>query len=681
MQHMVDRELLLGFIDESLDMLDEVDSLLVKLEAGGAQRELISAIFRPIHSIKGNAAYFGLMKIKKLSHRLEDLLDRVREGFIAVDSEIVDILLPGVDLLRNMFITVRTSDSEMSDGEKLQAVLGEIDRVLTGGKNLQSVDVTQLIPLCEKLQNLVGGEAKSLVEKIIQLVSTTDSKTYETPAECELVTSFIALLHTDTDGETILERIDELEKQLPSKAAIVRDMRECADTFLHAGIGLDELALSILEEKAHLLSSVSKSSDSSQSNVASKKESEGNFKEGYTKSSDSAKTLRITESVLDEFLSYVGELLEAEELFRGIVHKLTDSGIEHSLLKDIQNIIFQFERISGMLRKSVMKIRKVEASQLFRKVPRLVRDISKKLGKKIIIQSIGEELLIDKSYVDLLDAPLTHIVRNSVDHGIELPQDRKNSGKSETGTIRIELSENEKEITLSIGDDGRGLNLEGLRQKALSMELIKEGEQLSEEATIDLIFSSGVSTAEAITDVSGRGVGMDVVKRAIEGCGGAIHVHSLYGQGCRFSILLPRNVTTQIIDGYVVGSGSGETYIFPLSTVVESFSFNSVEVTDVAERGKLLKRRDSVYPLFFLDDILEVAKEPVQKGLVVLFTHGHQKCCIVVSDIIGIQKVVKKDIDGTSIKTPLFDGAAITGSNKISMVLNPEYLANSLTTL
>jgi len=546
----VNQDLLRGFIDESSDGLTSVDGLLVKLENNPQDLNLVNSVFRPIHSLKGNAAYFGMMKIKTMAHTLENLLDMVRKGQRTVNRHLIDTLLPGIDSLRSMLAHVRNGEPEVSDPEAYQAII-------------------------------------SNVESLLQNAPTED----------------IAV----------------------SQAIMEDQPKGTPETNVHHD-----------------------------------------------------KTMRIPEQSLDDFLRCVGELLGVEEMLRHLTRQL-NSGIDLSIISaNFRDAVTQFEGISKELRTKIMEVRKVEAKVLLQKAPRLVRDVATQAGKKIQVTCHGEEVHIDKSYIDLLDAPLTHMVRNAADHGIESPAQRINNGKAEVGQILVAMSENSDNLQLIVQDDGAGLNYEGLQKKAVTLGIISPNTQLSKKDVVDLLFMSGVSTASQVTDVSGRGVGMDVVKRAIIDAGGQIDVESSPNAGTKFTVTLPRNASTQIFDGYIVRSFANDLFVLPISFVVEAFRMTSETISQVPGKGSMISRRDRVFPMYLLDKILGSSDvlthiDMAESMGILLNIKGHD-VVLAVQDIVGIQKVVNKQVEGHAFNHELFEGAAISGTGQVMMIVNMENL-------
>lgn len=544
-EYEVNRELLLGFLDESMEGLALVESLFVRLETEPGDMDNINAIFRPVHSLKGNSAYFGLMKVKELSHKMETVLDALRKNTLQVSGAVIDALLPGVDLLKAMLARVREGGSECAAPEELAAAIAALDNALSG---------------------------KSAAPVVQAPVKQKDAAT-------------------------------EPQKE---------------------------------------------------------------------------RTMRVSEGSIDSFLGHVGDLVVVEEMFAYLWKKLQVRNDD--ITKEFRQILHTFSALSNNLRTDILAIRKVEAATLLQKAPRVIRDIAAHSGKNITVTCRGDGLKIDKSYIDLLDAPLLHMARNAADHGIETPEKRAAAGKPKEGNICIELEEKENVLELSIRDDGNGLNYEAISRKAAALGLIAPGDALTDEMVTDLIFASGVSTAETVSDISGRGVGMDVVKRAVESAKGKITIVSVKGKGCTFSVSLPRNVSTRILDGYLVRSGGGEIYVLPMGSVVEAFSADRKELSSVAGKGRMALRHGKLMPVVALGEKLAGhgavgARFPHpenggDKMTMVCVKAGKNLCAISVDGILGVQKIVAKPVLGVAVENNIFDGAAMLGDGRVAMIIS-----------
>jgi len=392
------------------------------------------------------------------------------------------------------------------------------------------------------------------------------------------------------------------------------------------------------------------------------------------------KTMRISEKNIDSFLAYVGELVVVQEMFKYLQRNIMSSGLEKSIQSNFKRILENFDVLADQLQSSILSIRMVPINTVLQKVPRIVNDVAGKSGKKIKVTITGEKLKIDKSYVELLDAPVVHMIRNSVDHGIESPEERKQKGKDETGHVQLIAEETDEVLVLTIVDDGRGINFDAIKNKAVELGIIKPDESLKQENLVDLLFQSGVSTAEKVTDISGRGVGMDVVKSNIDSAGGLISIETTPGQGTTSRITLPKNITTQIINGFIVGI-SNETYVLPLNKINESFVPKKSEISTVTGKGEVLNRRGQILPLIRLSNIIggNVAKDgdDDKEEVFIAIEINNKLYALVVDQIVGIHKVVVKSVTGLPTQENIFSGAALMGDGTVSMIIDIDKLSTA----
>lgn len=386
--------------------------------------------------------------------------------------------------------------------------------------------------------------------------------------------------------------------------------------------------------------------------------------------------MRVAESAIDTFLHYVGELVVVGDMFRHLQTRVVGTpGTTQSLAREFRRANETFTGLSNQLQRSIMSIRKVPVKPLVQKVPRLVRDLSQAIGKEIDAVTEGETVQVDKSLLDLLDAPLVHMVRNAVDHGIEPPERREAAGKSRRGAVTVSFSEAGSHIILGVSDDGAGLDLDAIRRKAESLGLIPPGAQLGEQDIVNFIFASGLSTAQKVTDISGRGVGMDVVKRAIEEAGGSISVSTTPGRGSSFRIRLPKGVTTQIVGGYLVRAG-GSTYVLPLERVRETFRARPDERQTIGGRGMCIMRRGQIMHLQDLGEALsqESSPWPARGVPIVVVESNRRTLALAVEAVIGVQKVVIRRLAGLPPGAPMLSGAALLGDGHLALVLDLDLL-------
>jgi len=393
------------------------------------------------------------------------------------------------------------------------------------------------------------------------------------------------------------------------------------------------------------------------------------------------KSMRVAETAIDTFLHYVGELVVVGDMFRHLQTRVVATPGMGTLAREFRRANETFAGLSNQLQRSIMGIRRVPVKPLAQKVPRLVRDVAQAIGKEIDSVIEGETVQVDKSLLDLLDAPLTHMVRNSVDHGIETPEKREAAGKPRRGTVTVSFAEAGSHVILSVSDDGAGLNLEAIRKKGESIGLIAPGAPLQEADIVNLIFASGLSTAQKVTDISGRGVGMDVVKRAIEEAGGSINVSTTTGKGSSFRIKMPKGVTTQIVGGYLVRAG-GSTYVLPLERVRETFRARPDDRQSLAGRGRCLMRRGQVVPLQELGEVLACRAEtwPARGLPVVVVEANRRQLALAVEAVIGVQKVVIRRLAGLPPGAPMLSGAALLGDGHLALVLDLDQLHAAIET-
>ena len=386
-------------------------------------------------------------------------------------------------------------------------------------------------------------------------------------------------------------------------------------------------------------------------------------------------TMRVPEQSIDTFLHYVGELVVVGDMYRHLQARVLADPSLQELARQFRRANETFSGLSNQLQKSIMGIRKVPLRPLTQKIPRMVRDLSQAIGKEVNLEIVGEDLDVDKSLIDLLDAPLTHMIRNGIDHGIETPEARDAIGKDPIGTLKVSFEENSGFIVLSIKDDGAGLNLEAIRGKALELGMIQEGATLEKQDIVNMIFSSGVSTAETVTDISGRGVGMDVVRRAIEQAGGNIGVTTEAGLGSTFSISLPKGVTTQIVGGYLVKCGE-HTYVLPMDRVRETFRAKASDLKSVSGRGRCVIRREQVIPVAELNERLGGLEATWPRlGLPVVVVEANKRLlALVVDGVLGVHKVVIREMQGLPAEAPSVSGAALLGDGRLALVVDVDEL-------
>ncbi|MBI4800195.1 MAG: chemotaxis protein CheA, partial [Desulfarculus sp.] len=589
-----DEELLTGFVNEALEHLQSIEVNALLLEDTPEDQDVIGAVFRPFHTIKGVSGFLNLTDINHLAHALENMLDQARAGNLLLDSESIDVVLAGVDVLKQMILESQDAfqAKRMRRTFDTSALKARIEAVLSGGQDA-----------------LAGKEP-------------------EAPPTPKL-------------GEVMVER--GLVPQEAVEAAL-EEQRQHPDKAL--GTILVSKGAAEPSEVAEGLKAQRAMSQAASRQVQ-------------------AQEVKIDTTKLDNLLDMVGELVIAQSMVAANpkVQGLADRKLSADLA--------QLSRITTDLQKTTMAMRMVPIKQTFQKMVRVVRDTAKKQGKQIRLVLEGEGTEIDRNMVEKFYDPLVHMVRNSVDHGIEPAAERRATGKPEEGTVTLAAYHKGGAVCIEIRDDGKGLNRDKILAKALERGLVENAEGMSDEEVFHQIFKPGFSTAEVVTDISGRGVGMDIVQKTMEELRGKVEIKSLLGQGTTFTIGLP--LTLAIIDGMVV-EVAGERYILPTVAVVESLRPRREEYSTVQGRGEMIMIRGTLLPLVRLMDVVGIEgqhREPWETLVVVVEHHGMRRC-LLVDKLIGRQEVVIKSL-GESLKgVRVVAGGAIMGDGKVGLILDVE---------
>jgi two-component system chemotaxis sensor kinase CheA len=655
------------FIDESLDGLSTVSDLFVQLESDPGNTEIVQSIFRPVHSLKGNATYFGLMKVKLLAHSLETLLDLVRKGKIAPSPAIVSVLLKGTDELMAILGRVRKNGEETPDSTAFDQLIQEVNSASTAD------NISKEALWSELLQDLSAGGFHHLFHKAERLAQLSQPGIHVPKEVAAAQINECTQIKQKLKAKGSKLSINDIKGLFQSWQQNVEDPRAkqgiedavALVELLGNSIGLDDpITRESLLEKCDIIEKFSHDHQPA-ATIAPTSESQ-------QKSTD--KTMRIAESKIDAFLAHVGELLTIGEMYNHLHTTISNDKQQQVFSLEFRRVNEAFSELSRSLQTSIMNIRKVPLHPILQKLPRIIRDIATARNKQIETTVQGGEISVDKSIADIIEAPLVHMARNSADHGIETPDIRANQGKPTLGSVNIAITETAVAIILDISDDGQGLDFDRLTQKAVTMGIIEKNATLSEQDAINLIFQSGVSTANEVSEISGRGVGMDVVKRAIEGMGGSIKVVSQKGKGSTFTIAIPKTVSTQIFNGFIVLLNQNR-YVFPLDRIIRSFQSSTAVVISVVGKGLCVKDGDHCLPIVSLSKIFHnmnfVSKEnQFGRGMFVVLKNKTQSFAAHVDDIEGIQQVVLKNIDGLHTDDSIFQGGAIMGDGNVAMVVD-----------
>jgi two-component system chemotaxis sensor kinase CheA len=631
------------FFEESLEGLDAMETALLALDKGG-DTELVHSIFRAAHSIKGGAATFGFPEMAAFTHEAESLLDELREGRRAIDSAIVELLLRTVDCLRGMFDRAQAGQSLAdADSEDLrQQLAATVGRALpaTSSKSAAKTAAAAsgwLIEFRPHPGMLAGGneplrmlrELAGLGQlKVAALVDAVPALETLEPSECHLGWR-IELTGTATREAiaAVFEWVeDECDLRIESLATAAPD----AATAAVAPV----VATSAVEPAAAPRAGGAANAD--------------------------AGSVRVGIDKIDSMIDLVGELVITQAMLDQFREEF-----DPSRLALLQQGLAQLARHTRTLQERVMGIRMLPIGSVFNRFPRLVRDLSQKLGKQVKLDLVGEHTELDKTVLEKIGDPLVHLVRNAIDHGLETPDKRRAAGKGETGTLRLEAFHRGGTIVVEIVDDGAGLNREAIIGKALQKGLIKAGEQLSDSEVGELIFQPGFSTAAATTDLSGRGVGMDVVRRNVVDLGGHVAISSRPGNGTTFTITLP--LTLAIIDGLIAEVGQ-ERYIVPLTSIIESVQLRDGVVRTVAGKGELLYFREHYLPVVRLGEAFGCGG--AQDDMVIVVESDGTQMGLVVGALVGQQQVVVKSLEANYRRVEGISGATILADGSVALIVD-----------
>jgi len=631
------------FLTECEELLTDMEERLVDLSPETADSEKLNAIFRCAHSIKGGSGAFGLDYITHFTHVLEALLDAMREGKVLPTREAVDALLKSVDVVTQMVNAAK-------NGETPPADLG--------------ADVLLI------LKQFAGGDMPAGASGAVAVVASMPAGAQQwhvefTPQDDLFITGNEPLLILRE-----LERLGKMTVQVITKRVPVFESLNPEKCYLSWVIDLvtDKGEAAIREAfefvESHCTLTVVPLIERRQPR------DEHPVKQGvedHGRSAPSA-SIRVDLDKVDRLVNMVGELVITEAMIKAQVRELSPEQFA-GLMRGVDEL----SQHTRELQEAVMSVRMQPVKSIFSRMPRIVRDLSTQLAKNIVLEMDGENTEVDKTVIEQLSDPLMHMIRNSCDHGVEPPEKRTQNGKPAQGTIRLSAYHRGGRIIIEIRDDGAGINRDRVLDKAREKNLIAPDVNPTPEEIDHMIFMAGFSTAEVVTNVSGRGVGMDVVRRNIEGMGGTVHVENNPGKGSVFTVSLP--LTLAILDGMIVRVGS-EKYIIPITSIIETMRPKADEVRHVEGSADVINVRGEFVPIVYLHQVFRVSHAELNpsKALVVLVESGRDKLGVVVDELIGQQQVVIKSLETNSDPVRGISGATILGDGHVSLILEISHL-------
>ena len=643
------------FFEEAADLLREFETELLRLEQNPHAHDALNAAFRSAHTLKGTSATLGFQAIARFTHALEDLLARLRKGELTATPTMITALLESGDVLRTLVERARTGTPV--DATRLDAMISTLRaHAQSGGAPAtaapprapapteayvitfvppadllsRGLDPVRVLDALEQLGEIVElipdasrlPELAALSPEAAYLGFTCTLRTARPRSAIESVFEFV--------GDSGAVRID-MPAVPPAPASLPRSEHT-------PGAGGN----SVDRREGH-----------------GRRADDSPPREGMDQTS-----IRVATGKIDRLINLVGELVVTQAMIAQIVARFTPDRLPH-----LAEAVMQMDRHARDLEERVMAVRMLPLRTIFGRFPRVIRDLAQAAGKDVVLDMRGEDTELDRSVIEQISDPLTHLVRNAVDHGIEAPGLRRQAGKPETGRIALRAWQQGGNIYLEISDDGRGLDRERIQAKAVGLGLQAPDEAVDDETLFAFIFRPGFSTAEQVSEISGRGVGMDVVARNVEALGGSITVHSEQGRGTRFRVKLP--LTLAILDGQTVRVGS-EHYIIPMASVIESVRPLRRQLDTVLASGESFTLRDQALPLIRIHRLfrLATAVEDPTEALVVIVEHDGRRAALLVDELLDQHQVVIKSLEANFQRTEGIAGATILGDGRVTLILD-----------
>ena len=693
-----------AFFEESFEALDAMEAALLKLDVGSPEPELINTIFRVAHSIKGGSATFGFSEIASFTHSLETLLDELRSGTMAVTVAVSDLLLKSVDVMRAMLRAVQAK--QPIDSQRVSDLQFDLEVAIARKSEPPPVTATpardfadrgttaprsprwriRFHPYRELLAR--GNDPLRMLRELAalgELDVRVDAQTLPPLADVNPLDCYLAWW-LELPGEVAEEAIRQVFEwaegdcdlkieRLPGESLGVvpgADAKPTTSGPATPAVGTPSPAsaavaahdapspaapLAVVPAAGVPALAAPAAASAARSEAASKPE-------GSVSGLGDSGSIRVSVEKIDELMNTVGELVITQAMLSQL-----GSHFDGPEAEKLRAGLAQLERNMRELQESVMRVRMLPISFVFSRFPRMVRDLAQRLGKQIELKLTGEQTELDKTVLEKIGDPLVHLVRNCIDHGIESPEARAAAGKPAAGTVHLDACHRGGNIAVEVSDDGGGLDKERILAKARSRGLVGPNDSLSDAQIYDLIFVPGFSTTEKTTDVSGRGVGMDVVRRNVKELGGKIDVKTEPGRGARFTITLP--LTLAIVDGQSVAVGT-ETYIVPLISIVESMQLKATGVSRLSGHSEVLSFRGDYLPIIRLHELfgVEPRSRALHEGLVVIAEGDGRRVGLFVDDLLGQQQVVIKSLEANYGHIEGVSGATILGDGSVALILD-----------
>ena len=657
-----------AFFEEALEHQAALESGLLALEREPADREALDRVFRAAHSIKGGSGTFGLTDAARFTHVLEALLDRLRAGQLQVTPAVTEALLRATDMLREVLAAARSGAPAPEGMDAMMAALALAQQAVPPAAPVAAPATVPLaagpgpaawrvgvVPHVDLLQR---GQDPLLLLRELESLGTLSEVVPD-------LTALPALAHLDPErcylGWSLRLAGAVTEAQIREVFQFVEDTCDVTVAPVPgaaAAPAATSPAAPVPEPPADV-----------ERRQADRRL--GDRRQGDRRHAAGAETssIRVATEKVDQLIDLVGELVIAQSMVASAAGELV-----HGTAPRLLEAVALLERNTRMLQERVMAVRMVPVAAAFSRFPRMVRDLASRFGKDVVLETAGEEIELDKSVIEGVTDPLTHLVRNAVDHGVETAAARTAAGKPAQAVIRLSAMHEGGSVVIEVADDGAGLDTARIRAKALERGLLKAEDALPDEQVHQLIFAAGFSTADVVSDVSGRGVGLDVVRRNVEALNGSVAILTEPGRGTRFRIKLP--LTLAILDGLTLGVG-GQTFILPLLSIVESLRPAASEVKTVLGQGELVMVRGEPLPLLRLHELFGIGdgESDPTRALVVIMDHDGERLGLLVDQLLGQSQVVIKNLEANYRKVDGVMGATILGDGNVALILDAQGLA------
>ncbi|GAA8942299.1 chemotaxis histidine kinase/response regulator CheAY2 [Helicobacter pylori] len=640
------QEIMEDFLIEAFEMNEQLDQDLVELEHNPEDLDLLNRIFRVAHTIKGSSSFLNLNILTHLTHNMEDVLNRARKGEIKITPDIMDVVLRSIDLMKTLLVTIRDTGSDTNNGKE-----NEIEEAV---KQLQAITS----------QNLEGTKETSGTKEAPQKENKEEAKEENKENKAKAPTAENTSSDNPLANEPDLDYTNMSAEEVEAEIERLLNKRQEADKERRA------------QKKQEAKQEVAPTKETPKTEIPkapkteTKAKAKADTEENKAPSIGVEQTVRVDVRRLDHLMNLIGELVLGKNRLIRIYSDVEERYDGEKFLEELNQVVSSISAVTTDLQLAVMKTRMQPVGKVFNKFPRMVRDLSRELGKSIELIIEGEETELDKSIVEEIGDPLIHIIRNSCDHGIEPLEERRRLNKPETGKVQLSAYNEGNHIVIKISDDGKGLDPVMLKEKAIEKGVISErdAEGMSDREAFNLIFKPGFSTAKVVSNVSGRGVGMDVVKTNIEKLNGIIEIDSEVGVGTTQKLKIP--LTLAIIQALLVGVQE-EYYAIPLSSVLETVRISQDEIYTVDGKS-VLRLRDEVLSLVRLSDIFKVDAilESNSDVYVVIIGLADQKIGVIVDYLIGQEEVVIKSLGYYLKNTRGIAGATVRGDGKITLIVD-----------